>query len=253
METNSTLQVISLVASIASLVLAVGAIWLSIAFFKMSSEASKSTTEAAKGIGASVERVEKLFDKLYTDTFSMMRDTVSDMRKHIWPDEDDSEPPAVAVEIEKKADEKIAEIKGSLEVQLREILDRQQKAELNTTSLRDEMRHLVDRAILASRQVEVEAREETTRAQLLRLIRVLRRTENRVTAGSLAGLMPHGSGVMAELEKLAEEGVIELSPPPPIGVFTKVRLKGVWGPLMIQDPDRRSPGPGRPQVAPKQT
>lgn len=80
----TTIELISLIASIASLLLAIGAIWLSIVFFKMSSEASKATTEAAKGIGASVERLENLFDKLYSDTFTMMKDTVSDMRKHIW-------------------------------------------------------------------------------------------------------------------------------------------------------------------------
>jgi len=72
-----TPEIISLIASITSVILAVGAIWLSITFYRMSSAASKATEEAAKGISASVERLEKLFDKLYSDTFSMMRDTVS--------------------------------------------------------------------------------------------------------------------------------------------------------------------------------
>ncbi|MDS4025786.1 MAG: hypothetical protein RKO25_02155 [Candidatus Contendobacter sp.] len=86
-------DLISLVSSIASLILAVGAIWLSIVFYRLSSQASQATTEAAKGIDASVQRLEKLFDKLYSDTFSMMRDTVTDMRKHIWskPEADKSE------------------------------------------------------------------------------------------------------------------------------------------------------------------
>lgn len=87
------IELISLIASIASLILAIGAIWLSIVFFKMSSEAAHETKEAAKGIDASVQRLEKLFDKLYSDTFSMMKDTVTDMRKHIWnrPDNDTTE------------------------------------------------------------------------------------------------------------------------------------------------------------------
>lgn len=80
----TVMDLVSLVASIASLIVAVGAIWLSIVFYKMSSNASNATNEAAKGIDASVQRLEKLFDKLYSDTFSMMKDTVSDMRKHIW-------------------------------------------------------------------------------------------------------------------------------------------------------------------------
>ena len=88
----SAIELFSLISSIASLILAIGAIWLSIVFFKMSDAASKATTEAAKGIGASVERLEKLFDKLYSDTFSMMRDTVSDMRKHIWNNPNEEKP-----------------------------------------------------------------------------------------------------------------------------------------------------------------
>ena len=79
-------ETISLIASIASLSLAIIAIWLAIVFYKLSDQASKSTTDAAKGISSSVERLEKLFDKLYSDTFSMMKDTVTDMRKHIWRD-----------------------------------------------------------------------------------------------------------------------------------------------------------------------
>lgn len=60
----TTVELISFIASVASLILAVGAIWLSVVFYKMSVAASNATTEAAKGIGASVERLEKLFDKL---------------------------------------------------------------------------------------------------------------------------------------------------------------------------------------------
>lgn len=81
---DTAITIIGFIATIASLVLAVGAIWLSFIFYKMSNEASKETTKAAKDIQASVERLEKIFDKLYSDTFSMMRDTVTDMRQHIW-------------------------------------------------------------------------------------------------------------------------------------------------------------------------
>ncbi len=80
----SGINLLTFVASIASLILALVAIWLSIVFFKMSSKATKETTEAAKGISANINRLEDLFNKLYSDTFSMMKDTVTDMRKHIW-------------------------------------------------------------------------------------------------------------------------------------------------------------------------
>lgn len=81
---DTAITVIGFIATIASLILAIGAIWLSFVFYRMSNEASKETTKAAKDIQASVERLEKIFDKLYSDTFSMMRDTVTDMRQHIW-------------------------------------------------------------------------------------------------------------------------------------------------------------------------
>lgn len=84
MDGKSVFDVIAFIASIASLILAITAIWLSVVFFRMSDAASKATSEAAKDIAASVDRLENLFDKLYSDTFSMMRDTVTDMRKHIW-------------------------------------------------------------------------------------------------------------------------------------------------------------------------
>ena len=70
MAISSLTDLISLAASIASLTLAVIAIWLSVSFYRMSSRAAQSTTEAAKDVAVSVERLEKLFDKLYSDSFS---------------------------------------------------------------------------------------------------------------------------------------------------------------------------------------
>ena len=79
----TTIETISLLASIASLILAVLAICLSIVFYRMSADATRATEDASKGISSSVERLESIFEKLYSDTFSVMRETVTDMRKHI--------------------------------------------------------------------------------------------------------------------------------------------------------------------------
>lgn len=223
MQANSAFQIISFVASVASLIVAIGAIWLSVVFFQMSNEASKATTEAAKGIAASVERLEKLFDKLYSDTFSMMRETVSDMRKHIWPAEDAEQEKALQ-EAELKAEKKIQEIKRDVEAGLNKFLERQQHADENTESLRQEMQVLVDRAIRTSRQVEVEAREETDRERVLAVLNLFRRrdllrgTNSVVTANILAERLKIPPGqLVRELEKLREEGIITLSPLDPDG------------------------------------
>jgi len=197
-------QVISFSASVGSLILAVLAIWLSVEFFKMSSEASKATTEAAKGIAASVERLEKFFDKLYADSFSMVRETVSDLRKHAWPIEDSD---TVADEVEKKAEDKMAELNKGIDAQLKEVLGRQEKAELDTTSLRREMRELVASAIRTTRQVDEEAREETTREHILHSITNSRGLRAMDLSRRL-NLKP--KQLVEELRKLREDGDIEL-------------------------------------------
>jgi exonuclease VII large subunit len=207
----TTFDTISFISSIASLILAVGAIWLSVVFYKMSVAASNATTEAAKGIAASVERLEKLFDKLYSDTFSMMRDTVSDMRKHMWP-ADDAEPDKALDEAEKKADEKINELKKTFEHQLSEMLQRQKIADDKVSTVTREMRHLIDKAIISSRQAESEAREETLREHILRRLRILRRRKPVATLADLVesiGAPPHR--IFTELERLKADDVVTLS------------------------------------------
>jgi exonuclease VII large subunit len=206
-------DLISFIASIASLILAVGAIWLSVVFYRMSDAASKSTTEAAKDIAASVERLEKLFDKLYSDTFSMMRDTVTDMRRHMWPT-DDAEPDKTVEEAEKKADEKISDLKRVFENQISQMLQKQKITDDKFSAVRDEMRHLIDRAITGSRQAESEAREETIREHILRHLRVLRRRRPTTTLGELVdriGAIFSPSRIFVELERMKAEGIIELS------------------------------------------
>jgi len=204
----SQIDLISLFATSASLVLAVVAIWLSVVFYKMSSQLSEGTKEAAKGIGASVDRLEKLFDKLYSDTFSMMRDTVSDMRKHIWP-EGDAGVERVPEEIEKKADEKVAGLRRIMEQELSSMLERQKITDDKVSSLHAELRSLLDRAISNSRQAEVEAREETVRAHLLSVLRQLDRKSPAIRLGELLPEMPFSTAsVMTALEKLRAEGLI---------------------------------------------
>lgn len=224
----TTIDIISFIASVASLIVAVGAIWLSVVFYKMSVAASNATTEAAKGIGASVERLEKLFDKLYSDTFSMMRDTVSDMRKHMWPT-DATEADKTIEEAEKKADEKINEMKKGVEIQLSEMLEKQKMSDDRMASIRSEMRHLIDRAIVGSRQAETEAREETIREHILRHLRILRRRQPTTTLADLVdrlGLPP--SRLFSELERMRAEGIVALSSSV-LRPDTEIRLSGLQG------------------------
>jgi hypothetical protein len=213
MDNKTAFDVVSFIASIASLLLAIIAIWLSIVFYRMSNEATKATTEAAKGISASVERLEKLFDKLYSDTFSMMRDTVSDMRKHIWP-VDDNEQEKITEEAEKKTDERISEVRKAIETQVSEMLQRQKITDDKMKSLQTEMRVLIDRAIVRSREAESEAREETIREHILRVLRVLSRTKRVVTISDVLekiGGIFSAQRIVNEIERMRSDGLIRTS------------------------------------------
>jgi hypothetical protein len=203
--------IIAFIATIASLVLAVVAIWLSLVFFKLSSKLSESTKEAAKGIGSSVERLEKLFDKLYADTFSMMRDTVSDMRKHIWPTETTGEA-EVSVEIEKKTEERIVAFRSEMGKELSGLLSRQEMADGKLEAVKREMKGLIEKAISGSIEVDREVREESIRRLIMRYIRMSTRQNKDVTAGDIVSRLEDQfptTLIIRLLESMANEGILE--------------------------------------------
>jgi uncharacterized protein Yka (UPF0111/DUF47 family) len=80
----SALDITELFSAAASIILAVVALALSIFFFVQSKDSADKSSRSAEEISASVSRLEKIFDSLYSDTFSIMRETVTDMRRHIW-------------------------------------------------------------------------------------------------------------------------------------------------------------------------
>ncbi|GGE79584.1 hypothetical protein [Shewanella carassii] len=81
-------EIIGLVASIVSLIIGGFAIWLSVTFYKMSTKNTQDLERASSNINSTVTRLEVLFEKLYADTFGMMKDTVTDMRNHVWNSSD---------------------------------------------------------------------------------------------------------------------------------------------------------------------
>jgi hypothetical protein len=219
-------NLISFIATIASLIVAIGAIWLSVVFYKMSVAASTATTEAAKGIASSVERLEKLFDKLYSDTFSMMRDTVSDMRKHMWPTED-SEGEKAAEVAEQKADEKFDQLRKAMEVQLSEVLHQQRLSEDKFAALQHEMINLIENAMTRSRQAESEAREEAIRELILRELRVIRRIRPMVSVTDIIDRLRDrfpARRIVLELERMRTEGLLAMNSDQ-VRPDTEVRLR----------------------------
>lgn len=104
-------EIFSIISSVASLILGLIAIWLSIQFYIMSDKAAKESEKSAKNIESNVSKLEKLFDKMYSDTFSMVKDTVTNMQKHAFTNGFNKDPNSndeIAQEIEKRTQEVIS-------------------------------------------------------------------------------------------------------------------------------------------------
>lgn len=163
------MEAFSIAAAVVSIVIAAFAIWLSIVFYRMSVNSSNQIQESSKDLSSSVSKLEKLFEHLYSDTFSMMRDTYSDMRKHVWPEF--REEPDVTDQIETRANTKVDDIRQELMAQIETVAARAGGTETKVEQLRKELSPLVDDAISRSRHAESEAQEETLRDVMLSRIR----------------------------------------------------------------------------------
>lgn len=203
-------ELLSIAASLVSIALGGFAIWLSLYLYKRSSEFSTKIKGSADRIGASIDRLETLFDKLYSDTFSMMKDTVSDMRKHAWREEP-SNGEQIALEAERRADEKVKGIEEQFSRDLSDVLKRQAIAETRVTELAGKIGPVVRRVIAESRKAEVEAREETVRDHIRRAYNEAIAAGEKPTAelivSRVEGVFPVAQ-VIGEIFNMGKEGLV---------------------------------------------
>jgi hypothetical protein len=172
-----TWEVISVVAAVVAIALAGFAIWQASMFYRWSNQASQDVKRSSDAMGESVRKLEDLFNRLYSDTFGMMRDTVSDMRKHMWPSEptDEALTSDLVKEIEKRTDEHVAAVRQDVRGELRGLAERIGATASQVSELEDSFGHVLDRAISGSREAEGEAIQETIRGRLERSISSYRR------------------------------------------------------------------------------
>ena len=217
------MEATSIAASVVSVAIALLAIWLSVTFYRMSNDSSNRVHEAAKDISAAVIRLEKVFDRLYSDTFSMMRETVTDMRKHMWPEEPEAD--AVAIEIDRRTDEKVQGIREELSTKIDEVVKRSGLTDARVGELREQFLPMLEQAISKTRSAENEAREEGLRTSLLRRHMLLQRRKGEVVAEDLVSDPPGGfspSDVVQELERLRSDGRLDWDDPI-LGPMTVIR------------------------------
>ena len=86
----SKVEIFSIISSVVSIALAIFSIVLSMIFFWWSNKANKEAQQATQKIEYTAEKIEKLFDKLYTGTFGLMSSIVTGMKNSVFPENADS-------------------------------------------------------------------------------------------------------------------------------------------------------------------
>lgn len=167
-STPSGFDLLNLFAAAASIVLAIVALALSIFFFVQSKKAADQSSKSAAEITSSVERLQALFNSLYSDTFSIMRDTVTDMRQHIWNNlvksgEDTAESDAIRIERENSQ----AALLKELDRVSRQIGIQDGKI----SQLRDELAPVVDRTLKEQEEIIATINTERLRSAILATLR----------------------------------------------------------------------------------
>jgi len=127
----------------------------------MSSQSSDDIKNAANQIDSSVSRLESLFDKLYSDTFAMMKDTVTDMRKHIWRS---------PYKEENEIDEKV---KMEFSAKIEEILKQQAGTETKVDKLAEDLSGLLESALKESSETKKSLKRDEMKQAVLEAIDTL--------------------------------------------------------------------------------
>lgn len=208
----------ALIASIASLILAIVAITLSIVFYRFSSDLQQKTIHASDEISSSVNKLEELFGSLYSDTFSIMKDTVSDMRRHVWP-EGDTNITEKKIETEKMIQENLDKITNDFSTKTKEILKEQRIQDNKIKELQKELDYNLKEAIKKSRKVESTMEEKSLQNSIIESIKMhtlLRKKENINMKLLMDHLLQYGfppRQIIDETVKLLKDEFISIDTP----------------------------------------
>lgn len=196
-ESISWLEIFSLVGSLVSIILAGFAIWLSVKFYEMSSKNTDKLERSSNDISSATDRLETLFEKLYSDTFSMVKDTMNDMRHHVW--QSDRLPPSNEARYTQLKEELLGEFEESLSKKVdTEKLD----------SIRDDLNSLLEKAVSKSRIVS----KDITKELVLQTIQDLFSENRPITLKTIAeSLHTEVKEIVSEVFSLRTSGEVQWS------------------------------------------
>ena len=139
----------------------------------------------------------------------MMKDTVSDMRKHIWPEVAKTDDNKIVEEAEEKANNKIIELKNKIDKEISTLLKKQTTAD----NMIKEVRQLMDNTINLTRKGELEAREETIREHIIQELKKVLMEESIIKAGDIVSNIAKNTNInlgiiVDELKKMRDDSII---------------------------------------------
>jgi hypothetical protein len=170
--TLTNVDVLSLATGVMSVALAVFAVWLSLYFFRQSGVQARLAKESADEVARTVERLEKLWAAMYGESVAMMRDTVSDMREHVWRREDLALEAEIRTRAEEIARAKINDARSELLAQISSSVRGAGVEQEHISGLLEELQPAVSKALEdssgagAERTAQTSFMVATMRAQL---------------------------------------------------------------------------------------
>jgi len=206
-------EIASVVISAFSIFLGVLAIWLSLHFYKMSCSASDRIRDVAGNIDAKANQLQTLFDTLYHDTFSMLREIVGRMSNRLFSESQIER--KVEEDTEKKAKEKATKVKDEIEIEVDKLLE-------GKTTVQDSVKKLIERGINETRKVVTEARQETVQEYILEQLKTTRTKTAQEIINNLEGIPARS--IIGELRRMKSKDLVSWDGEGELAPNTKISL-----------------------------
>jgi len=85
LESNiTTFDLFSLIAALTSIVLSIFSLVLAVTFYRWADKSNKEIVTVAQAIDSNTKKIENLFDRLYSDTFGIMKSNIEAMQKQLY-------------------------------------------------------------------------------------------------------------------------------------------------------------------------
>jgi hypothetical protein len=171
-------------SSLVAMVLAIVAIVLSLKFFALSEESAKNIRETTADIENSVLRLEAIFDRLYRDTFGLVKEAMGDLRTRVRLGAS-AGGPRVTAEIEERTVAKIDEVREEMDARLTTELKKDQPGPV----LERELAAVLETTIERTRDATAQARYEAFEDEFERIYREAVASGHELTAGEVTSTL----------------------------------------------------------------